>query len=126
MAGVQSADLTPEQADALKRQIRPMLVYLRRLTQRMDRRRFPSDDPLMRTALAAYDALHALHVEVHYLSCPSGVRQLPTRPHHQPQHDRDERGGDEESAEGESFQRSHGADHQCGEKEHQKPIRGIV
>jgi hypothetical protein len=55
-----------------------MLVYVRRLTQRIDRRRFPSDDPLLRTALAAYDAIHELHVEVHYLSCPGGVRQVPS------------------------------------------------
>jgi len=47
---MQSADLTPDQAKALKRQIRQMLSYLRRLTQRMNRRRFPSDDPLFRSA----------------------------------------------------------------------------
>jgi hypothetical protein len=57
VVSVQSGDLTPEQADALKRQIRPMLVYLRRLVTRMNRRRFPSDDPLFRSALLASDSL---------------------------------------------------------------------
>jgi hypothetical protein len=77
VAGVQSANLTPEQAARIVAQVRPMLAYLRRLVKRMDKRRFPSDDPLFRVALNAHDAVHELHVHVHYLSCPSGVRQLP-------------------------------------------------
>jgi hypothetical protein len=77
---MRSDDLTLAQAEALKLQIRPILVYLRRLTHRMERRRFPFRDPLLRTALAAYHALHALHVEVHYLSCKSGVWRVPPAP----------------------------------------------
>jgi hypothetical protein len=57
-----------------------MLVYLRRLAKRMDKRRFPNDDPLLRSTPKAYDALHELHVNLHYLSCPSGVRRLPAGP----------------------------------------------
>jgi hypothetical protein len=98
---MQSADLTPEQASRIVAQLRPMLAYLRRLVTRMDKRRFPSDDPLFRVALRAHDALHELHVHMHYLSRTSGAGRLPPDPHHQPQHDRDERGGDEERAEAE-------------------------
>jgi hypothetical protein len=73
VAGVYSADLTPAQAESLVRQIRPMLGYLNRLVKRMNKRRFPSDDPLFRSALTAYDAIHELHVHAHYLSCSSGA-----------------------------------------------------
>jgi hypothetical protein len=74
---MRSNDLTPEQAEALVRNIRPMLGYLNQLVKRMNKRRFPSDDPLFRSTLTAYDAIHELHVQVHYLSCTSGVRQVP-------------------------------------------------
>jgi hypothetical protein len=61
-----------------------MLGYLRRLLKRMNKRRFPSDDPLFVATLEAYDAIHTLNVHLHYLSCPSGVRQLPDeRPLHE-------------------------------------------
>jgi hypothetical protein len=66
-------DLTPTHFEAVTRRIHTILVYLRR----MNERRFPNYDPLLRTALAAYDAIQALHVRVHYLSCKSGVRQIP-------------------------------------------------
>jgi hypothetical protein len=34
-------------------------------------------DPLLVAAPATYDTIHTQHSHVHYLSCPSGVRQLP-------------------------------------------------
>jgi len=50
-----------------------MLGYLCRLNKRMEKRNFPHDDTLLRTVVKAYGAIHALNVEVHYLSCKSGV-----------------------------------------------------
>ena len=74
---MESSDLTPAQAKRLKAKIGPMLGYLSRLRKRMEKRRFPHDDKLLRTVVSAYDAMHALNVEVHYLSCESGVGREP-------------------------------------------------
>ena len=49
------------------------LGYLFRLRQRMDKRGFSPDDPLYQLVVNAYDALHPLTVELHYLSCKEGV-----------------------------------------------------
>jgi hypothetical protein len=54
---MQCSDLTPEQASHIRDQVRLMLRYLRRIIQRMNKRRFPVDDPRLRTALVAYDAI---------------------------------------------------------------------
>jgi hypothetical protein len=81
-------DLTPAQAAVIRDNVRPMLAYLRRLVQRMHKRRFLPDDRLLRTALAAYDAIHELHVEVHCLCCTSGVRRLPDSGREEQDHDR--------------------------------------
>jgi hypothetical protein len=70
---MRSDDLTPAQAQKLKEQLRPMLGYLARLKARMHKRRFPNDDKLQRLVIQAYDSMHSLNVEVHYLSCASGV-----------------------------------------------------
>ena len=70
---MQSNDLTSEQARALKNKLHPMLGYLGRLKRRMVRRGFLNDDRLLAAVVRAEDAMHALHVEVHYLGCDSGV-----------------------------------------------------
>jgi hypothetical protein len=62
-------DLTREQAAALKNKLRPMLGYLGRLKRRMVQRGFLSGDPLLEAVVQAENAVHALHVQVHYLSC---------------------------------------------------------
>jgi hypothetical protein len=72
---MRSEDLTPAQAQALKEKLRPMLAYLGRLEKRMHKRRFPPDDKLVHLVRHAYNAMHALNVEIHYLSCTSGVGQ---------------------------------------------------
>ena len=66
---MRSDDLTRDQAQALKNKLQPMLGYLSRLKRRMVRRGFPPDDPLLLADCQAEDAMHALHVKVHYLSC---------------------------------------------------------
>jgi hypothetical protein len=70
---MQCDDLTPAQARALKNKLQPMLGYLNRLKQRMRRRGFPEDDPLLLAVSRAESSIHALHVDVHYLSCGSKV-----------------------------------------------------
>ena len=66
---MRSDDLTCEQARKLKEQLWPMLNYLGRLQKRIDKRQFPRDDKLAELVRDAYKAMHALNVEVHYLSC---------------------------------------------------------
>ena len=68
-----SDDVTREQAEVLKRKLRPMLDYLGRLKSRMTRRQFTPGDPLLVAVCRAEDAMHALTVEVHYLSCEYSV-----------------------------------------------------
>jgi hypothetical protein len=72
-AAMQSSDLTNAQARALKNKIHPMLGYLGRLKRRMVRRGFLNDDPLLAAVVKAEDAMHAMHVETHYLSCGDKV-----------------------------------------------------
>ena len=50
-----------------------MLTYLGRLEKQMHKRHFPPDGKLQQLVRNAYNAMHALNVEVHYLSCDSGV-----------------------------------------------------
>jgi hypothetical protein len=70
---MQSTDITPQQAEALQAHTRPMLRYLGAMLTRMHKRRFPPNDELLRATQRAYDAVHALNVHVHYLTCSSGV-----------------------------------------------------
>ncbi|HEX3657038.1 MAG TPA: hypothetical protein VHV55_14585 [Pirellulales bacterium] len=66
-------DLTTEQAARIREALVPALGYLGRLRERMDRTGFAPDDELRGLTSAAYDAVHHLCVEMHYLSCSSGV-----------------------------------------------------
>jgi hypothetical protein len=86
-------DVTREQAEVLKRNLRPMLAYLGRLKSRMTRRRFQPSDPLVVAVCRAEDAMHALTVHVHYLTCEHGVGRLP-QPHNQTENDVNQRRGD--------------------------------
>jgi hypothetical protein len=70
---MQSDDLTPAQARALKNKLQPMLGYLNRLKHRMRRRGFLNDDPLLAAVCQAEEAMHALHVQTHYLTCGDSV-----------------------------------------------------
>ena len=46
-----------------------MHAYLTRLIKRMNKARFPNDDPLWRKVLAASAAMHDLTIHVHYKGC---------------------------------------------------------
>jgi hypothetical protein len=77
LGGMDSRDLTTEQAAKIRDAIRPHLAYLRRLQVRMERRGFIPTDELFQAATRAYDATHDLWVMLHYLSCRSGVYRSP-------------------------------------------------
>ena len=66
---MRSDDLTKDQARALKNKLQPMLTYLNRLQRRMRYKGFLESDPLLRKVVEATNAVHALHVETHYLAC---------------------------------------------------------
>jgi hypothetical protein len=74
-----------------------MLRYLARLQRRMIKRKFLESDPLLQRVRAAHNAIHALSVELHYLSVESGAgrpSRSPRRCDDQPQPDGSERCGD--------------------------------
>jgi len=64
------------QAKKLSEGLYPGLNYLARLRGRMDKAGFPPSDKLYQLVQKAYDAMHALSVETHYLSC-NGVGRPP-------------------------------------------------
>jgi hypothetical protein len=66
---MRAEDLTRAQAAAVKNKLRPMLGYLGRLKRRMVQRGFLSEDPMLAAVVRAEDAVHALHIQLHYLSC---------------------------------------------------------
>ncbi len=65
--------LQPWQADRLFQSLYPGMNYLSRLKRRMEQVGFLPDDPLYRHVAAACEAMFNLRVELHYLSCRSGV-----------------------------------------------------
>jgi hypothetical protein len=66
--------LTKDQAKKLNASIQPSLAYLFRLRERMIKRGFPPGDPLLKLVEKAYDSMHRLFVELHYLSCDGAGR----------------------------------------------------
>ena len=61
--------VTRSQATDINKALFPKLNYIFRLRARMQKVGFPPDDPLFDLVCKAYDALHRLHIETHYLSC---------------------------------------------------------
>jgi hypothetical protein len=57
------------QAAIINKSLFRNLNYLLRLRERMQQVGFPQDDKLYLLVCKAYDAVHALHIETHYLSC---------------------------------------------------------
>lgn len=66
LSGMDSRDLTKAQAEVLLSRIWPMLNYLNRLKQRMERRRFPTGDKLYSRVVAAHNDLHSLAITLHW------------------------------------------------------------
>lgn len=57
---MQTADLTGEQLDALQKQLRPMIVFMRKLHARMTAQQFPATDLLRLRTLTTLDQLEAM------------------------------------------------------------------
>jgi hypothetical protein len=68
-----SSELKTWQAAKMKAKLGPFLSYLYHLVQRMNQRGFPPDDKLYQIALRTYNDLHHLCMELHCLSCKSGL-----------------------------------------------------
>jgi hypothetical protein len=68
-----SQDLTPRQAEALRQTIGRQLRYLNRLCARAQALRWPLDDPVVTAAQAARNALQDLYTMTHYAACKHGV-----------------------------------------------------
>jgi hypothetical protein len=61
---------------SIKREaVQPTVGYLYRLREGMTRVGFLPSDPLFKRVDRAYDALHALFVELDYLACEGGGRR---------------------------------------------------
>jgi hypothetical protein len=70
---VNSDNLTRDQAEAMLGTVRRQLRYLGKLRDRMNALSFPPNDPLYLAATGAFNAVHALSVELHYLTCAPGT-----------------------------------------------------
>jgi hypothetical protein len=68
------------QAAQIHRALQPTVGYLYRLRERMLQVGFVPSDPLFQRVSQAYDSLHALFIELHYLS-RDGHRATPHREH---------------------------------------------
>jgi len=71
--------LTTDQAAKIKEALGPATGYLWRLVDRLVTVGIDVRDPrLMKLATEAWEAMHALGVELHYPSCGHGVGRQPT------------------------------------------------
>jgi hypothetical protein len=64
------------QVKKLQDKVGPMLNYLGRLRTRMEKTG-RQNGKLYQLVAKAHDAVHALSVDLHYLSCPGGVYREP-------------------------------------------------
>jgi hypothetical protein len=71
-----SDDLSRKQAGELFDRIRPMLLYLVKLEQRMVKRKFPPDDELRILVAKARSAIYDLRQDLHQRSA-SGIPRTP-------------------------------------------------
>jgi hypothetical protein len=74
-----SSNLTTEQADQMHKSLFRLANYLSRVVRRMERTGFPPHDPLFKSASRAYDAVCSLCMDLHYMSCKSGVGRPPAQ-----------------------------------------------
>jgi hypothetical protein len=79
-----SRDFTAEQCQVLLEHIGPMLLYLRKLLNRIEQLRFPADDSFRREVQEAYNTMHNLRVGLHYMTCNAMKREQAAKPHRRP------------------------------------------
>ena len=72
-----SSNLQPWQARKMIAALQRATGYLSRLKRRMEVTGFPPDDPLLLATVKAHRAMQDLLMELHYLSCESGVGRRP-------------------------------------------------
>jgi len=70
---MRGSDLKRWQTDKMSAQLRPTLAYLSKLQARMEKRGFTADDKLYQLVCKAQGGMQELLMELHYLSCESGV-----------------------------------------------------
>lgn len=68
------ADLTPEQAAAIRTELQKMLRYLGPLVERLKEKGFPGDDPLYQKAWAANSAVFSLQFALQQIEHGHGWR----------------------------------------------------
>jgi hypothetical protein len=66
-------ELTTSQAAAFRERIAPMLRFLYRCRKRLDTGGFDPKSKIYTVVTDAYDAIHSLHIELHYQSIAHGV-----------------------------------------------------
>jgi hypothetical protein len=71
-------DIQPAQAAAIRKIVWPMLGYLTRLQQRMEKVGFTLNDPLYQSVKKARESVFDLSMDLHYLSCTGGVGRVPS------------------------------------------------
>ena len=74
---METSDLTPQQARHVAERLAPMLGYLVRLTDRMQKRGWRADDAAYRAAWRARDEMHELCVRLRYHALGNPGAQLP-------------------------------------------------
>jgi hypothetical protein len=72
--------VTKDQAKKINASVQPSLNYLFRLRERMTKAGFLPGDPLFKLVDRAYDSVHRLFVELHYLSCDGVGRPSEQKP----------------------------------------------
>lgn len=65
--------IPPDAAEAVRKRLCESLRYVGELRDRIQHRGALPNEPLLMELRSAYDALHAACVDLHYLSCTSGV-----------------------------------------------------
>ena len=76
---MESRDVERWQAAQIRESLQPSLRYLGRLQKRMEEVGFLPSDRLLTLVREAYNSMHHLSVELHYLSCKGGVGREPRK-----------------------------------------------
>ena len=79
-----SRDFTAEQCQVLLEHIGPMLLYLRKLLNRIEQLGFPAEDSFRREVQEAYNAVHNLRVGLHYMTCNAMKREQTAKQQRRP------------------------------------------
>jgi hypothetical protein len=77
---VDSSKLQPWQARKIRAALQRATGYLSRLKRRMEITGFPPDDELYLLTVEAHRSMQDLLMELHYMSCESGVGRAPKGP----------------------------------------------